>query len=124
MNARSLAAALAVATTLSAQTQTTDPDWKTVDAETLKHFQAVVRFDSTAKERPLAEYIKKTLDDAGIPAQIVAMEPDRPNVVARLKGNGKKRPLLIMGHTDTVTVDLSKWKFGPFSAARDGGYIY
>jgi acetylornithine deacetylase/succinyl-diaminopimelate desuccinylase-like protein len=45
-------------------------------------------------------------------------------VFARLKGNGKKRPLLILGHTDVVTVDASKWKFPPFSATRDGGYVY
>jgi acetylornithine deacetylase/succinyl-diaminopimelate desuccinylase-like protein len=83
-----------------------------------------VRIDTTSKERPAAEYIKKVLDEHGIPAQMYALEPDRPNVVARLKGSGKKRPLLIMGHTDTVTIDPSKWKFGPFSAARDGGYIY
>ena len=124
MKRRALLVILAATTTLSAQTRSADPDWKTVDAETLRHFQAVVRFDSTAKERPLAEYIKKVLDDAGIPAQILFTEPDRPNVVARLKGNGKKRPLLIMGHTDTVTVDLAKWHFPPFSATLDGGYVY
>ena len=99
-------------------------DWKAVEEETMRHFQAVVRFDTTSKERPAAEYIKKVLDDNGIPAQMYALEPDRPSVVARLKGNGRKRPLLIMGHTDTVTVDLSKWKFAPFSATRDGGYVY
>ena len=124
MKARHLLPLLAVATTLSAQTGSGEPDWKAVDAETLKHFQTVVRFDSTAKERPVAEYIKKTLDEAGIAAQILFLEPDRPNVVARLKGNGRKRPLLIMGHSDTVTVDLSKWHFPPFSATLDGGYIY
>jgi acetylornithine deacetylase/succinyl-diaminopimelate desuccinylase-like protein len=102
----------------------TDVDWNKANEETLKHYTALVRFDTTAKERPAAEYIKKVLDEAGIPAQMYALEADRPNVVARLKGSGKKRPLLIMGHTDTVTVDLSKWKFPPFSAARDGGYIY
>jgi acetylornithine deacetylase/succinyl-diaminopimelate desuccinylase-like protein len=99
-------------------------DWKSVEDETMRHFQAIVRFDTTAKERPAAEYIKKVLDDNGIPAELYALEPDRPSVVARLKGNGKKRPLLLMGHTDTVTVDPSKWKFGPFSATRDGGYVY
>jgi acetylornithine deacetylase/succinyl-diaminopimelate desuccinylase-like protein len=90
----------------------------------MRHFQAVVRFDTTAKERPAAEYIKGVLDQAGIPAQILFTDADRPNVLARLKGNGKKRPLLLMGHMDTVTVDLSKWKFGPFSATRDGGWVY
>jgi acetylornithine deacetylase/succinyl-diaminopimelate desuccinylase-like protein len=108
---------------LSAQAPST-PDWSKIEEETLRHYQALVRFDTTEKERPAAEYLKKVLDDNGIPAQILSLEPDRPNVVARLKGNGKKRPLLVMGHTDTVSVDAPKWKFPPFSATRDGGYVY
>jgi len=99
-------------------------DWKNVEGETMRHFQALVRIDTTAKERPAAEYIKKVLDDNGIAAQLLSLEPDRPNVLARLKGNGTKRPLLIMGHTDTVSVDAAKWKFPPFSATRDGGWVY
>ena len=100
------------------------PDWTKLEAETMRHYQTLVRFDTTAAERPAAEYIRQVLEQEGIPARIYALEPDRPNVVARLKGSGRKRPLLIMGHTDTVSVDASKWKFPPFSAARDGGYIY
>jgi acetylornithine deacetylase/succinyl-diaminopimelate desuccinylase-like protein len=42
--------------------------------------------------------------------------------VARLKGNGRKRPLLIMGHTDVVRVDPKQWTYPPFSATRNGGY--
>ena len=53
-----------------------------------------------------------------------ASDPKRSNLVARLKGNGKKKPLLVMGHSDVVTVDEAKWKFPPFSATRDGGYVY
>jgi acetylornithine deacetylase/succinyl-diaminopimelate desuccinylase-like protein len=45
-------------------------------------------------------------------------------LIARLKGNGRKRPVLIMGHSDVVTVDDKKWTFPPFSATRDGGYVY
>jgi acetylornithine deacetylase/succinyl-diaminopimelate desuccinylase-like protein len=63
------------------------------------------------------------LADAGIEYQEFSVEPNRPNLVARLKGNGQKKPLLLMGHTDTVNVDVTKWTFPPFSAARDGGYI-
>jgi acetylornithine deacetylase/succinyl-diaminopimelate desuccinylase-like protein len=109
---------------LAAQQNASQPDWKAVEEETIRHFQAVVRVDTTAKERPAAEYIKQVLDQNGIPAKILFLEPDRPNVVARLKGNGRKKPLLIMGHMDTVTVDLAKWHFPPFSATRDGGYVY
>jgi len=121
---RALALAAAGGAALYAQQTASQPDWKAVEEETIRHFQSVVRFDTTAKERPAADYIKQVLDQAGIPAKILSLEPDRPNVVARLKGNGRKRPLLIMGHMDTVTVDLAKWHFPPFSATRDGGYVY
>ena len=53
-----------------------------------------------------------------------AKDPQRPNIVARIKGNGRKRPILVMGHTDVVTVDPKKWTFPPFGAVRDGGYVY
>jgi len=72
----------------------------------------------------VAEHLKGVFDKAGIPAQIFALDAKRSNVVARLKGNGKKKPLLIMGHSDVVTVDEAKWKFPPFSATRDGGWVY
>jgi acetylornithine deacetylase/succinyl-diaminopimelate desuccinylase-like protein len=105
----------------------TQPDWAKLQDETMQHYQAVLRIDTRnppGNETVLAEYLKRVLDKEGIPAQIVGSDPKRSNVVARLKGNGKKRPLLIMGHSDVVTVDEAKWKFPPFSATRDGGYIY
>jgi acetylornithine deacetylase/succinyl-diaminopimelate desuccinylase-like protein len=102
-------------------------DWSSVETETLQHFQAVLRFntsDPPGNERPAAEYLKQALEREGIPVKVFELEPNRLNVVARLKGTGKKRPLLMMGHTDTVNVDPAKWTFPPFSATRDGGYVY
>jgi len=103
------------------------PDWKAVDEETLRHFQALVRMDTTdppGGEKPAADYVKQVLEQNGIPAQLLAVENHRPNVLARLKGSGRKKPVLIMGHTDTVNVDPKKWSHPPFSADREGGYIY
>jgi acetylornithine deacetylase/succinyl-diaminopimelate desuccinylase-like protein len=126
MTLRIAAAFIASATfsTLLVGQTSGQPDWKGIEDETMRHYQSLVRFDTTAKERPAAEYLKKVLEDNGIPAQLLSLEPDRPNVLARLKGNGTKRPLLVLGHTDTVSVDAAKWKFPPFSATRDGGYVY
>jgi acetylornithine deacetylase/succinyl-diaminopimelate desuccinylase-like protein len=112
------------ATSLLAQSAVPAPDWKAVEDEAMRHYQALIRFDTSATEKTAAEYLKQTLDQAGIPAQILFKDPDRPNVVARLKGSGRKRPLLLMGHIDTVPVDAAKWRFPPFSATRDGGYVY
>jgi acetylornithine deacetylase/succinyl-diaminopimelate desuccinylase-like protein len=103
------------------------PDWSKLQEETMQHYQALLRIDTRnppGNEHLVAEYVKRVFDKAGIPAQIVGSDPNRSNVVARLKGNGRKRPLLIMGHSDVVTVDEAKWKFPPFSATRDGGYVY
>src|SRR5688572_15916110 len=75
-------------------------------------------------EKPAGDYVAQILEREGIPVQVFALEAHRPNVVARLRGNGSKRPLLIMAHTDTVNVDPAKWRHPPFSAARDGGHIY
>ncbi len=112
------------AAALAAQSRPPQPDWTAVEAEALGHYQALIRFDTSATERAEAEYLKRLFDEQGIPAEVLAKDPERPNVVARLKGSGAKRPLLLLGHLDTVTVDASKWKFPPFSATRDGGYVY
>ena len=106
---------------------TTEPDWKALEPEILTHFQTLVRFNTTdppGVEKPAVEYLKQVLEREGIPVQVFALEDNRPNLVARLKGSGKKRPLLVMGHTDTVNIDEKKWTHPPFSADRDGGYIY
>ncbi len=100
------------------------PDWRSLEAETMQHFQALLRFDTSQNEEELGKYLTKVLEQEGIPTQVFRIEPDRPNVVARLKGNGTKRPLLIMAHTDVVNVDPAKWRFPPFSATRHGGYVY
>ncbi len=103
------------------------PDWARLESETMEHYQALLRFDTTdppGGEKPAADYIRSVLEKEGIGVEVFALEPHRPNVVARLKGNGKKRPLLIMAHTDTVNVDPKKWTFPPFSATRDSGYVY
>jgi acetylornithine deacetylase/succinyl-diaminopimelate desuccinylase-like protein len=119
---------LVVATTaLLMQARTPQPDWTALEPETMRHYQALLRIDTSnppGNEHVAAEYIKQVLDKDGIPAQILSLDPNRSNVVARLKGSGRKRPILVMGHTDVVTVDPSKWRFPPFSATRDGGYVY
>jgi len=102
-------------------------DWASSEPEILRHYQALLRLDTTnppGNEHLAVDYLKQVFDAEGIPNQVFAVDPNRSNIVARLQGNGKKRPLLILGHTDDVTVDASKWKFPPFSATIDGGYVY
>ncbi len=121
-----LLSVVAASTSLGAQAPP-QPNWTAMDAETLKHFQAIIKMDSTdppGGEKPVVDYLKQVLEAEGIAVQVFSKEAHRPNLVARLKGNGKRRPLLLMAHTDTVNVDPKKWTHPPFSAAQDAGYIY
>src|SRR5882672_3194590 len=71
------------------------PDWPRLYDETLRHFQALVRLDTQnppGNEYLVTDFVKSVLEKEGIPVQIFASDPKRPNLVARLKGNGKKPP--------------------------------
>jgi len=102
-------------------------DWSAVEDETMRHFQALLRFDTSdppGGEQEAAEYLRAVLAAEGIEVELYSLEPHRPNVVARIRGNGSRRPLLLMAHTDVVNVDPAKWTHPPFSATREGGYVY
>jgi acetylornithine deacetylase/succinyl-diaminopimelate desuccinylase-like protein len=103
------------------------PDWTALQRETLEHFQALVRFDTQdppGREQEAADYLQQVLTREGIPVQVFTLDKGRPNIVARLKGSGRKRPLLILGHTDTVNIDPAKWSHPPFGAVVADGYVY
>lgn len=102
-------------------------DWDRVHPETLEHYTHVLRIDTSnppGNETRIAVYVKSVLEREGIPAQLFALEPARANVVARLKGNGSKKPILVMGHSDTVGVERERWSVDPFAAIRKDGFIY
>ena len=122
-----LAALLLAAPHAGLKAQNLQPDWEKVSREAVDHFRALLRLDTSnppGNETIAVDYLKKVLDAEGISSRTFALEPARANLVVRLKSTGAKRPLLLLGHTDVVTVDPTKWKFSPFGAVEDGGYIY
>ena len=107
--------------------QGSQPNWSSVEEETLRHFRALLQFDTSdppGRELPAAEYIRDVLEAEGFEVEMLATDPERPNVITRIEGSGDKEPLLIMAHTDVVNVDPEKWTFPPFSATVDNGYVY
>lgn len=118
---------LAAVAASAAWAQTPAINWEKQNAETLRHFRALVQIDTSnppGNEIKAVEYLKKVIEAEGIPTQTFALDPNRPNLVARLKGNGSKRPLLILAHTDVVRVQRDKWPVDPFGAVLKDGYIW
>src|SRR5262245_12614631 len=94
-------------------------DWQAAGDEAIGYFRDLLRFDRTnpqGNERPAAECIAKILDREGISYQIIESEAGRASLVARLRGQGSKGPLLLNGHLDVVGVDREQWLHDPFGA--------
>jgi acetylornithine deacetylase/succinyl-diaminopimelate desuccinylase-like protein len=87
----------------------------------------LIRYNTTnppGNEAACINYIKGLLDWAGVPNIIVASESSRPNLVARLPGQGSAPPLLLYGHIDVVTTANQKWRLNPFIGEELDGYIW
>jgi acetylornithine deacetylase/succinyl-diaminopimelate desuccinylase-like protein len=88
--------------------------------------QQLIRFDTTnppGNEWPCIDFIRRLLEDAGVETELYAKEPERPNLVARLRG-GERPPLLLQGHVDVVTTAGQKWTHPPFGGELVDGYVW
>ena len=91
------------------------------------YLRDLIRLDTSnppGDETRVANYLKAVADKEGIPAELLGDDPQRLNFIARLRGSGKQRPLLLMAHSDVGPVDRSQWTVEPFAAIENGGYIY
>mgnify|MGYP001826337785 FL=1 len=89
--------------------------------------QRLIRFDTTnppGNEAECIAFIDELLTGAGIKTSILAQAPERPNLVARLSGQGKASPLLLYGHVDVVTTENQKWQHPPFEGKIADGFIW
>jgi acetylornithine deacetylase/succinyl-diaminopimelate desuccinylase-like protein len=117
---------LLVLTLLAAPLQAqTAVDWGKQNTEILQRYRDLVQIDTRAgNETKAVDYLRQVLEAEGIATKTLAKDPARANLVARLKGNGSKRPLLILAHTDVVGVQKEKWQLDPFGAVLKDGYVW
>ena len=73
-----------------------------------------------------ATAMAKRLTDAGFPAadvQVLSSGPRKGDMVARLRGTGAKKPMLLMAHMDVVEARREDWAFDPFVLQEADGYF-
>jgi acetylornithine deacetylase/succinyl-diaminopimelate desuccinylase-like protein len=88
--------------------------------------QQLLRFDTSnppGNERECIEWIRGLLEELGCEVRILARDPARPNLIARLPGRGESAPLLLQGHVDVVAA-RGQWRHPPFAGELDGGYVW
>src|SRR2546428_2915538 len=96
-----------------------------VETEAREILDQLLRVDTshgneTAALRPLLARFER----AGIQAQILESAPGRGNLVARVRGTGARRPLLLLAHVDVVPVEGQPWTVPPFQPTEKDGYLY
>ena len=83
------------------------------------------RYAGGALETPAAEHLGAYLANAGVEVELVARDPGRANLVARIPGEGSGPSLALVGHTDVVPADPGGWTHPPFAAViDDDGYLH
>lgn len=112
---------LVFAVPLGAQTNSSLGD------RSLQYLLDLLRLDTTnppGNETIVAEYLKRIADSEGIQCELLGADPKRMNFVARVKGSGKNRPLLLMAHSDVVPADRGQWSMEPFGAVVKNGVVF
>ena len=105
----------------------TDIDWTKAQSEAVQLLQELIRIDTTnppGNELATARHIQKVLEADGIETRILDVAPGRANLYARIKGDGSKRPLILLSHTDVVMADTTRWTIPPFSGELRDGFVY
>ena len=93
-------------------------------------FEELVNIDTTdsvGDNTAAAEAVARRLRAAGFPAadvQVLAPRAKKGNLVARLRGTGARRPLLLLAHLDVVEARREDWSFDPFVFREEGGFFY
>lgn len=118
--------ALTAAVALSALLAQT-PDWKAINAEAIDTLQRYIRIDTSIPPGDVtraADLLVGILEREGIPVKRFEPGPGRSIVLARLKGAGKAKPILLLHHMDVVPADASRWSRSPFGGEIADGRIW
>jgi acetylornithine deacetylase/succinyl-diaminopimelate desuccinylase-like protein len=100
-------------------------DVTTTEARTLlDELVAIDTSNPPGNEEKAARHVAAKLKAAGIESTIVPFGPGRANVIARLKGDGTKRPLLLLAHLDVVGAAGQPWTLPPFQVTEKDGWMY
>ena len=86
-----------------------------------------IRIDTTnppGNEEDAVLFLDGYFDKAGIPTEIFHVAPKRANLLARIPGKNKGKPVVLLSHIDVVPAKAEEWEVPPFSGEVRDGFIY
>ncbi|MGH2609748.1 MAG: M20/M25/M40 family metallo-hydrolase [Tepidiformaceae bacterium] len=103
------------------------PDWDAVFDEAVDILCRFIRIDTSnppGRERAACDFLGDILRREGIDYTLYDAGDDRVSLRAGLKGDGSKRPFMLLNHTDVVPVEREFWDEDPFSGLIKDGHIW
>jgi len=122
-----LFANLLFANSMAAQTAPPDAATRKLAHDILKQLIEINTTDSVGSVTAAAEAMAQRFRDAGFPAsdiQVLGPNDRKKNVIVRLHGSGKHKPVLLIGHLDVVEARREDWTTDPFQFIEKDGYYY
>jgi len=107
--------------------KTQELDWSKIEAKAIRLLQDYIRIDTSnppGDVRRSADLLEGVLKAAGIPLVRYESAPGKSILLARLKGTGSGKPILLMHHMDVVPADPARWKIPPFSGELREGEVW
>ncbi|HYR19636.1 MAG TPA: M20/M25/M40 family metallo-hydrolase [Myxococcales bacterium] len=96
-----------------------------VETEAREILDQLLRVDTShGNETAALQPLLRRFQGAGVQARLLESAPGRGNLVARVRGTGAKRPLLLLAHIDVVPVEGQPWTVPPFQPTEKDGYLY
>jgi acetylornithine deacetylase/succinyl-diaminopimelate desuccinylase-like protein len=98
-----------------------------LERESIEVLKRLVRFNTVnppGNEREAIEYLAAYLREAGFETELLAVDDQRPNLVADLRGTGDGPTLCYLGHVDTVLADPADWTHDPWSGEVADGFLW
>ena len=95
--------------------------------ETADVLARLIRFKTVnppGNERECQEWLAAYLRDAGLEVELLGAEPERPNLVARLRGDEPGPVLGYLSHVDTVLADPEDWTLDPWSGETRDVFLW
>ena len=100
------------------------PKYQDMAVDLMQQYLRINTSNPPGNELEAARFFKKIFDQNGIQNEIFEYKPGRANIIARLKGNGSKRPIILLSHMDVVTAEPASWEVDPFAAVIKNDSIY
>jgi len=127
VNRRWFAAGVATVLALATPTRAAEIDWAQAERDATTFLSTYIQIDTTnppGNETEAARFLAERFQKSGIDAEVFESEPGRGSVLARLKGTGGARPIILLNHLDVVPATPSEWSVPPFSGMVRDGFVY